>query len=138
MSHNNSDGVPVANQEMEVNTPNQTTPHPHCEDQLPRSRLSIAQLVVGASVAVGLAAFSWKNWRSIGSSGVNEEVFVVPQATPSLDTCPGYSASIVETTSTGLTAHLHLLGDGCNHYGPDLQALLLTVTYETGGLSFIL
>ena len=131
MSHNNSDGVPVVTHEKEVDIPKQATPV-----QPPRSRLSIPRLIVGASVAVGLAASSWRNWKSLDSSVVNEEVLVVPQLTPRLDTCPGYSAGVVETTSTGLTAHLHLFGDGCNIYAPDIQTILLTVTYETSGSHF--
>ena len=129
MAHN-SDNVPVATPVKEEHHSKETTPRPRREVPPPRSRLSIAQLIVGASVTVGLLAFSWK---SIGSPVVNEKVVVAP---PSLDACHGYSADVVETTTTGLTAHLHLYGDGCHVYGPDLQSLLLTVAYETGGRPF--
>ena len=132
MSHN-SDGVPIATHEQEDNESKETTPRLHREIQPPRSRISIAQLIVGVSAAVSLLAFCW---RSLGSLVVNDQVVVVPRPTPSLDVCPGYVANIVETTPTGLTAHLHLSGDGCNIYGPDLQTLLLTVAYETGELRF--
>lgn len=46
------------------------------------------------------------------------------------------SASVIETTATGLTAHLHLYGDGCHVYGPGVQTLFLTVAYETSKVPF--
>jgi hypothetical protein len=49
-----------------------------------------------------------------------------------LTACPGYKASNVHTTATGLTANLKLAGKACNVYGTDLDNLLLEVTYETG------
>lgn len=49
-----------------------------------------------------------------------------------LANCPGYKASNVKTSDTGLTADLALAGAACNAYGDDLQNLTLTVTYETG------
>ncbi|KUI60568.1 putative alpha/beta-glucosidase agdC [Cytospora mali] len=48
-----------------------------------------------------------------------------------LAACPGYEASNVKTTPTGLTADLTLAGSACNVYGDDLQDLILEVTYET-------
>ncbi|POS73712.1 glycosyl hydrolase family 31 [Diaporthe helianthi] len=48
-----------------------------------------------------------------------------------LAACPGYSASNVRATATGLTADLTLAGPACNVYGDDLQDLSLEVTYET-------
>ncbi|OAP56192.1 hypothetical protein AYL99_09371 [Fonsecaea erecta] len=45
--------------------------------------------------------------------------------------CPGYTASKVSTSSTGLTAHLTLAGTACNLYGTDVQDLDLTVEYQT-------
>ena len=133
MSHN-SNGVPVATHEKGDNGFEEMTPRPHRDVQPPRPRLSTVQLIIAVSAAVGLMAYYWSR---LDFSVVNEEVVTVPQTTPSLDACPGYSARVVETTSTGLTAHLHLSGDSCNIYGPDLQTLLLTVAYETGGLPFI-
>jgi alpha-glucosidase len=49
-----------------------------------------------------------------------------------LGACPGYKASNVKTTSTGLTADLKLAGPACNVYGTDLDDLVLEVAYETG------
>ena len=46
--------------------------------------------------------------------------------------CPGYSATNVKTTDTGLTADLGLAGTACNRYGTDLRNLTLSVTYENG------
>lgn len=48
-----------------------------------------------------------------------------------LSSCPGYTASNVQTSSTGLTADLSLAGNACNVYGTDLDSLTLTVEYQT-------
>lgn len=45
--------------------------------------------------------------------------------------CPGYSASNVQVSDTGLTADLSLAGAACNIYGTDLVNLTLTVEYQT-------
>ncbi|OAL39850.1 hypothetical protein AYO20_00762 [Fonsecaea nubica] len=45
--------------------------------------------------------------------------------------CPGYTASQVSTSSTGLTAHLTLAGTACNVYGTDIHDLDLSVEYQT-------
>ncbi|KAK3619563.1 hypothetical protein LTR56_023943 [Elasticomyces elasticus] len=51
--------------------------------------------------------------------------------TVDLSACPGYTASSVQTSDTGLTASLSLAGTACNAYGTDLTDLTLTVEYET-------
>ncbi|KAL0942150.1 alpha-glucosidase [Colletotrichum truncatum] len=48
-----------------------------------------------------------------------------------LSKCPGYKASQVQTSSTGLTAELSLAGEPCDAYGIDLKDLTLTVEYQT-------
>jgi alpha-glucosidase len=45
--------------------------------------------------------------------------------------CPGYSASNVEKSGTGLSADLSLAGSPCNTYGKDIENLRLTVSYDT-------
>ena len=55
------------------------------------------------------------------------------ESDPNLDNCPGYRASNVQTSSTGLVATLTLAGDACNTYGDDLKDLVLKVFYQTGG-----
>lgn len=50
----------------------------------------------------------------------------------SVNSCPGYTASKVAHTSSGLTATLKLAGKACNAYGTDLKELRLKVEYETG------
>ena len=50
----------------------------------------------------------------------------------SIDDCPGYTASNIVQTGTGLTADLTLAGPACNVYGYDLGALKLLVEYQTG------
>lgn len=49
-----------------------------------------------------------------------------------LSACPGYAASNVKTTASGLTAALTLAGKGCDVYGTDLKDLILEVSYDTG------
>jgi alpha-glucosidase len=53
------------------------------------------------------------------------------QQTSGIESCPGYAASNITTTSTGLTADLKLAGTACNTYGQDLDNLKLSVLYET-------
>jgi alpha-glucosidase len=48
-----------------------------------------------------------------------------------LSKCPGYKASNVKTSDSGLTADLSLAGTACNAYGTDLTDLTLTVEYQT-------
>lgn len=48
-----------------------------------------------------------------------------------LTSCPGYTASNVQTTASSLSADLTLAGPACNVYGDDLENLTLIVTYET-------
>lgn len=48
------------------------------------------------------------------------------------ESCPGYSASNVQQTGSGLTADLTLAGEACNAYGTDLPNLTLTVEYQSG------
>jgi alpha-glucosidase len=54
-----------------------------------------------------------------------------PTAADAQTECPGYNASGVKTSSTGLTAHLTLSGPACNVYGTDIHDLDLTVEYQT-------
>lgn len=51
---------------------------------------------------------------------------------PSLNDCPGYSASNVVDSGSSVTADLSLAGTACNIYGEDLKDLRLQVEYETG------
>lgn len=50
------------------------------------------------------------------------------------ESCPGYSASNVQQSGSGLTADLTLAGEACNAYGTDLPNLTLTVEYQSGNL----
>jgi alpha-glucosidase len=54
------------------------------------------------------------------------------QSDDALAACPGYKASNVKTSASGLTAVLTLAGPACNAYGTDLTDLVLDVSYETG------
>lgn len=54
------------------------------------------------------------------------------QATGNVDDCPGYKASEIVQTDTGLTAKLTLAGPACNVYSNDVQNLILAVNYDSG------
>ncbi|CCG84334.1 protein of unknown function [Taphrina deformans PYCC 5710] len=55
-----------------------------------------------------------------------------PSYTQSLaSSCPGYTASQVSETESGVTARLTLAGPACNVYGTDHQTLLLKVEYRS-------
>jgi alpha-glucosidase len=54
-----------------------------------------------------------------------------PQAVNAQDVCPGYTASNVVRTPYGLTAALQLARSACNVYGTDIEALNLTVEYQS-------
>jgi len=53
------------------------------------------------------------------------------QSVGNIDDCPGYSASDIVNTDTGLTAKLTLAGPACNVYGADVQNLRLAVNYDS-------
>jgi len=48
-----------------------------------------------------------------------------------VNSCPGYTASSVVQTDSGLTASLQLAGAACNAYGYELPNLSLLVEYQT-------
>jgi alpha-glucosidase len=50
------------------------------------------------------------------------------------NSCPGYAASNVSKTDSGLTADLTLAGTACNVYSDDIKDLKLVVEYQTGML----
>jgi len=50
------------------------------------------------------------------------------------NTCPGYEASNVVETDSGLSADLTLAGTACNVYSDDIKDLKLVVEYQTGML----
>lgn len=75
-----------------------------------------------------------KYWTSLFIAGLTCAAVIRKddQHYNSLGDCPGYRASNVQTSETGLTAALTLAGEPCNVYGYDLTDLILEVTYETG------
>ena len=54
-----------------------------------------------------------------------------PKAPVAQNLCPGYRASNLQASSTGLTASLTLAGNACNVYGTDIRQLKLKVEYQT-------
>lgn len=73
-------------------------------------------------------------WKSLLVSGLAASE-VLAKAVPDyekVDACPGYAASNVQTSESGLTADLKLAGEACDAYSDDLEDLVLSVTYESG------
>lgn len=69
---------------------------------------------------------------SAASAGVIDYSIAPRQASSSLDSCPGYTASSVVTNGDQIvSADLTLAGAACNAYGTDLTDLTLTVEYQT-------
>lgn len=56
-----------------------------------------------------------------------------PEAVDVQTVCPGYTASNVHITDSGLTACLDLAGPNCTVYGNDVHNLTLTVEYQDTG-----
>lgn len=54
-----------------------------------------------------------------------------PTAPNAQSVCPGYTASNVQESSTGVTASLTLAGSACNAYGNDIVDLVLSVEYQS-------
>ena len=48
-----------------------------------------------------------------------------------IEDCPGYTASNVVHSKSGITANLQLADTACNVYGHDVDNLLLVVEYQT-------
>jgi len=65
----------------------------------------------------------------LGLLGAAAAVWVDPAT---LDACPGYKATNVNSGGSTLTADLSLAGKACNVFGTDIQKLKLEVAYETG------
>ncbi|KAH9897549.1 glycoside hydrolase family 31 protein [Xylariomycetidae sp. FL2044] len=53
-----------------------------------------------------------------------------PEAVNPQTVCPGYKASNVQETKSGLTADLTLAGSPCNVYGTDVETLSLLLEYQ--------
>ena len=49
---------------------------------------------------------------------------------PDPQKCPGYTASDIQHSNSGLTAKLSIAGDACNAYSTDIEDLDLTVTWQ--------
>lgn len=60
---------------------------------------------------------------------------LVKRQSSSLESCPGYTASNVQSDGGRVTADLALAGTACNVYGDDLTELKLEVEYQTGSLT---
>lgn len=75
------------------------------------------------------------SWKPLLFSGLASAAAISKRAVPDYDRlgdCPGYAASNVETSVSGLTADLKLAGPACDAYGDDLEDLVLSVEYESG------
>ena len=102
-----------------------------------RAFLAVASLLC-ASVTSVLAQTSTTSYRAIFTVPASAQNGLPvlpnindPQAVNAQDVCPGYTASNVVRTPYGLTASLQLAGKACNVYGTDVDALNLTVEYQS-------
>lgn len=92
-----------------------------------RSPIAITLAVVTFAIMV--------HWKAALFAGLTSAAAIFHRdgaATDALADCPGYNASNVVVTPTGVTANLTLAGAACNVYGTDLPSLILQVTYQTG------
>lgn len=71
-------------------------------------------------------------FSTLGAAGLLLLASLESVLSQDLSSCPGYTASDVVQTDSGLTASLTLAGNGCNVYGYDLPDLTLLVQYQTG------
>jgi alpha-glucosidase len=102
-----------------------------------RAALAVASLLC-ASITSVLAQTSTTSYRAIFTVPASAQNGLPvlpnindPQAVNAQDVCPGYTASNVVRTPYGLTASLQLAGKACNVYGTDVDALNLTVEYQS-------
>ncbi|KAI1267994.1 putative alpha-glucosidase [Xylariaceae sp. FL1019] len=70
-------------------------------------------------------------WATISATPIAATPLIPRANTDLLSSCPGYKATNIKTTSTGLTAKLTLAGTACDVFGSDLDDLTLTVEYQT-------
>jgi hypothetical protein len=99
-----------------------------------RSSSSLPRPAILLAVVIAIAA-TMVYWKALLYAGLASAaaLFKKDNATAAgLDQCPGYKASNVRVTATGVTADLTLAGAACNVYGTDLPHLTLQVTYQTG------
>ena len=68
----------------------------------------------------------------IWAASVSAAALIPRQSNGGRGDCPGYTASNVTETATGLTANLALAGPACNVYGTDIEELTLSVNYDNG------
>ncbi|PBP23596.1 glycoside hydrolase family 31 protein [Diplocarpon rosae] len=94
--------------------------------------------VSGQSSTYALQATSTESFRSIFTvpADADDSVPLIPsiydsQAVNAQDVCPGYTATNLVRTPYGWTALLSLAGEACNVYGTDVDALNLTIEYQS-------
>jgi alpha-glucosidase len=71
-------------------------------------------------------------WSNMANPLLGSTQQQVMSATPSLADCPGYIASNVVYSATGIIADLQLAGTPCNVYGKDIYNLTLEVECQSG------
>lgn len=106
--------------------------------RLPGTSASFPPLALSIAVAVAIVAMM-VHWKAALFAGLSSAATIFRRdaaATDSLAQCPGYKASNVRVSATGVTADLTLAGAACNVYGTDLPNLILQVTYQTGKSRF--
>jgi len=78
------------------------------------------------SLVMSFITFVWRSFWCFFFSPLTADLLApAPQ-------CPGYIASNVLSTHSGITADLRLAGDPCNIYGNDLKQLRFKAEYQSG------
>lgn len=80
---------------------------------------------------LGLLAYSSLT-QAIPIAQQSADVTSILNRRAAVDACPGYTASNVVESDSGLTADLTLSGAACNAYSDDIKDLKLLVEYQTG------
>lgn len=94
--------------------------------------ISLRTTTLAIVVVIVAMMVLWKTALFAGLSSAAAIFYRDGAATDALADCPGYNASNVRVTPSGVTADLTLAGAACNVYGTDLPDLILQVTYQTG------
>ncbi|KAF9731133.1 hypothetical protein PMIN06_008583 [Paraphaeosphaeria minitans] len=96
---------------------------------VPRPSPTVNTVTIGGSPTTFRDVFTMPASADVGANllpNVND-----PSAVDAQTVCPGYKASQVKESGSGLTAVLTLAGAPCNVYGNDIEVLNLKVEYQS-------
>ncbi|KAL8848936.1 MAG: hypothetical protein Q9221_006030 [Calogaya cf. arnoldii] len=97
--------------------------------QSPETATSSSQSAASSTTSSSRTQFTVPTAADIGATLIPN--IEDTEATDPQIVCPGYNASNVKRTASGLTATLNLAGQACNVYGTDIETLNLTVEYQS-------